>query len=127
MAGFWSITNRSNAGSPATATQAAPVSTGAGLQLRLRGLEASVAGVAAGSDQLVVRDGATGVGTVLWSMDLSVGANAVSAILSLPDLDIRASVGNALTVEFVSGIGSDRENVNAQGDLIPVGWPLGMP
>ena len=127
MAGSWSITNRSSAGAAATASQAAPSSAGAvGQQTRLQALQCRLNGVAAGTDQLVVRDGASGTGTILAQWDLSVGANTVSDQLSLTGLDLRASVGNALTVEFVNGVASDREDVNAQGDYVPQGYPRGL-
>ena len=127
MAGLWSISNRANAGSAASASQAAPASASAvGQQTRLRSLQCRLSGVAAGTDQLVIRDGASGTGTIIWQADLSVGANGLSDQLSLTGLDIRASLGNALTVEFVNGVGSDREDVNAQGDFVPQGYPLGL-
>ncbi len=58
--------------------------------------------------------------------DLAVAANG-TATLQLTNLDLRASPGNPLTVEFVSGVASDRENVSAQGDYVSTGWPWGMP
>lgn len=127
----WAITNRSAAGAPASASQAAPASAGPaanqqGLQVRLRALQCSIQSVAAGTDQLVVRDGASGVGAIIWQTDIQVGIGQF-AMVNLPDLDIRATPGNALTVEFVAGVASDREAVNAQGDFVPYGYPMGMP
>lgn len=128
MADPWTITNRSAAGSAATASQAAPASANTTNRQvnRLRALQCSLQGVAAGTDQLVVRDGATGVGNIIWTSDMIVAVNGY-ALLSLTGLDLRASPGNALTVEFVSGVASDREAVNAQGDIVPQGYPPFQP
>jgi hypothetical protein len=122
----WTITNRSAAGSAATASQAAPAGAGTtktNTIVRLRSLFATLQGVAAGTDQLVVRDGASGTGTIIWQGDLIVAVNG-GAIVQMSDLDLRASLGNALTVEFVNGVSSNRECVSAAGDFIPVGHPM---
>ena len=126
MSAPWSISNRGSAGGAATVSLSAP-SGGASSNLtaRLRALQCSVAGTAAGTDQLVVRDGATGAGTIIWSQDLSVPANGYAGV-NLADLDLRASPGNALTVEFVNGVASDREDVNAQGDWVTRGAGYGV-
>jgi hypothetical protein len=124
--GGWQITNRATAGAAASASQAAPTNGSAtGMQLRLRSIVASIVGTANMVDRLVVRDGATGVGTIIFSADLGAAGNSGQAV-PLSDLDVRASKGNALTVEFVSGSGT-AENVAAQGDLVPVGYPIGAP
>lgn len=126
MSGSWSISNRANAGAAASASQAAPASgLVQGLQVRLRALQCRLSGASAGTDQLVIRDGASGAGAIIWTEDLSVPANGSDQI-SLTDLDIRATPGNALTVEFVGGVNGDRESVNAQGDYVPVGYPVGL-
>ncbi len=127
MSGFWQVSNRSLAGAPATASVPSPLSSVyGGQQVRLRALECFVAGSAGGGDELVVRDGPTLTGPVIFSADLSIGTIGGAQIVQLTDLDIRATIGNTLTIEFVSGIGSDRENVNAQGDYVPIGYPLGQ-
>lgn len=128
MADPWTITNRGNAGAAASATQAAPASAGTTTLtnrtvVRLRALQARLAGSAAGTDQLVVRDGPSGAGPILLQVDLSVPANGGDGI-ALTGLDLRASPGNGLTVEFVNGVNSDRETVNAQGDFVPQGYPM---
>jgi hypothetical protein len=123
----WTITNRSAAGAPASASQAAAAqAVPAGAQVRLRSLQCSIQSVAAGTDQLVVRDGASGVGAILWQTDIQVAIGQF-AMVQITGLDIRATPGNALTVEFVAGIASNREAVNAQGDFVPYGYPMGMP
>lgn len=90
--------------------------------VRLRAIQCSLAGSAAGTDQLVIRDGASGTGTILQTLDFAVAANG-SQVEQLTGLDIRSTPGNGLTVEFVSGVSSDRESVNAQGDYVPQGYP----
>ena len=125
-ANTWQITNRASAGAAATASQAAPgAALNGGAVVRLRSLQAAISGTGAGTDLLVVRDGASGAGAIIWSLDMAMPANDTQ-IVQVTGLDLRASVGNALTVEFVSGVSSDRENVNAQGDFIPQGWPFGQ-
>ena len=124
MANPWTQTARAAAGSPSSASQAAPASASAqGVVVRLRAMQCRLSGTAAGTDQLVVRDGASGTGTIIWQQDLSVPANGSDSV-NLTGLDIRASVGNALTCEFVNGVASDRETVNIQGDFVPQGAPL---
>lgn len=130
MSGYWTLSNRSSGG-VASASQAAAAAASSGNQRnRLRALVATLAGTvaAAGSAQLVVRDGPSGTGTIIFTADLSISGTQ-TAELALSDLDLRASTGNALTVEFVSGSGITgvAQSVNAQGDYVPQGWPLGMP
>lgn len=125
MSSQWQISNRGSVSTAATVSKTAPASATVGnLQLRLRSLTATLAGSAAGTDQLVVRDGPTSSGTIIWTADLSVAANGFASIAQ-SDMDLRASPGNALTIEFVSGVSSDFEDVNAQGDYIPQGTAFG--
>ena len=126
MPGPWTITNRSGiAGAVASASEPAPASGLAqNQQVRLIELSATLAGTAAGTSQLVVRDGPSGTGAIIWQWDLSIVAGAADRVF-FDNLDLRASPGNALTVEFVAGVASDFESVNAVGDIVPVGYPLG--
>src|SRR5512146_2750681 len=114
-ANTWAISGRSSGGA-ATATQSAPTNGAAGgTTLRLRAIQAIIqAGGSNTSDRLVVRDGATGVGAIIFSMDLNALANS-NGLFQASNLDLRATAGNALTVEFVTGTGN-AEDVNAQGD-----------
>lgn len=122
MSAPWSITNRPAANTAASATQAAP---GSPYQNRLRALQVSLSGTGVGAAELVVRDGATGAGAILLSMDLNIAANGF-AYAQLTDLDIRASQGNALTVETTGGGGANTQlDVNAQGDLVIPGMAYG--
>lgn len=121
MAAPWSITNTSAGGAAATANVAAPTSATTTNQVtRLRAIQATLAGTTAGQDTLQVLDGVA----VIFAARMSVPANG-SDNIQLSDLDLRASPGSTLTVAFTSGVGSDIETVNAQGDFIPVGLPYG--
>lgn len=123
MSAPWSISNRPAATVAASASQAAP---GQPMVNRLRALQATLVGTGAGSAQVVVRDGAAGVGTIIWTGDLAVPANG-SSVLAVSDLDLRASLGNALTVETASGGGASTQlAVNAQGDLVVNGYGYGQ-
>lgn len=127
MSGYWSITNRSIAGSPASASLAAAASAIDGGQVnRLRSLTGTLAGNNAGSDLLVVRDGPSGTGTIIWQTDLGKGVNGMGSMF-LANMDLRASPGNALTIEFVNGLATVTESVNAEGDYVPLGYPMFLP
>ena len=126
MSSQWQISNRGNSGSAASVSRSAPGGASAGNeQLRLVGLTATLGGPTAGTDQVVVRDGPTGTGTIIFTADLSIVANGFAAIQMSP-LDLRASPGNALTIEFVNGVTGNREDVNGQGDYIPQGTAYGV-
>lgn len=94
------------------------------MQNRIRALGASLNGTTAGTAQLVVRDGPATTGTIIWQWDLSVPTAGTGMAVSFPDLDLRATPGNSITIEFVAGVGGDFEAVNAVGDIIPVGYPM---
>jgi hypothetical protein len=81
-------------------------------------------GPAAGSGTVVVRDGATGVGTVIFHSTLSLPGGGID-VLNRTDIDLRATAGNSLTIEFLAGTASDFQSVNAQGDYAPPGTPYG--
>lgn len=121
MSAPWAITATANAAA-ASAAQAAPNTP---YQNRLRSVQCTLSGTAIGAVKVVVRDGATGVGTIIAQWDLSIPtANGPAAILQLAGLDLRSSAGNALTVESTaSGGANTTTDVNGQGDLVPVGWP----
>jgi hypothetical protein len=118
----WQVTARSAAGA-AAATSAAtgPNST---YQTRLRALYCTLGGPAAGSGTVVVRNGATGVGTIIYRSTLNLPSGGVG-VLERTGIDLRATAGNALTIEFLAGTASDFQSVNAQGDYVPLGTPYG--
>jgi hypothetical protein len=93
----------------AVATQAAV----AGAMHICRSITASiVAGAAAqGQLQVVLRDGATGVGTILWSDNVACPA-AESDRITIAGMNISGTPGNAMTLEFVAaGVATTFESV----------------
>ncbi len=116
----WQITNRGGAG--AVATVAAATGPDTTFQTRLRAIYCTLAGTAAGTGTIVVRDGATGVGTIIFEADLSTPSNNRD-FLSFTEVDLRATAGNVMTIEFLSGTASDFQAVNAQGDYVAPGTP----
>lgn len=50
---------------------------------------------------LVLRDGATGVGAILWSKQVILPANSVWEV-NLTDLVIKGTAGNAMTLELTA-------------------------
>lgn len=113
----WRLSNRNTGGVAATVTLAAPAAA-SGMVVRLLSIQAAMtAGAAAASDQLQVLDGAT----VIWQMDLGAPANSTATAFPGAPIDVRASLGNSMTVRFLNGTGSTAEDVNAQGDLVQGG------
>lgn len=115
MHGNWSILNFPATNTAATATRAADA---AGRRHVLTSLHFSVTGApaaAAGIVQCVVRDGATGVGTIIWSGVLAAPTADASEI-SLGNLSIVGSVNTALTIEFAGASGAGtQQSVSATG------------
>lgn len=120
MAGQWQITATANAGQ-ATANVTAGSTAGAPA-LRLRSLVFTLSGTGAGALTCVVRDGATGAGTIIWQGTLNTAANA-SGFIAQSDLDLRATSGT-LTVESTGSGGSNTTTcVNASGDYVAQAAP----
>lgn len=118
----WQVTTRSTAGVAATISVATgPNST---YQTRLRAAHCSLDGSAAGSGTVVVRDGPSGSGTIIFQATLNLPGSGIDR-LNRTDFDLRATVGNVLTVEFLAGTASDFQSINAQGDYIPPGIQYG--
>lgn len=97
--GEWTLTNAPAAATIATATRAAV----AGVRHILKSIQASVQAVAAQSAPLlvVVRDGATGVGTILWQ-DRLLAPIGFNDDISVAGINIAGTTGNAMTVEFTT-------------------------
>ena len=125
--GAWQINNYPSTATAASASIAAPASAKAVGQItRLRSLQATVAcGATAQTPiELVVRDGASGTGTVIASFALAAPADGFASLQQTP-LDLRASLGNALTVEFAAAnVAASQSAVSAQGDFVPQGYPM---
>lgn len=92
----WSIFH-----TPAVATQ--PVATKAAVTAQKHvctSISATIAAVAAqGLIQLNLRDGITGVGTIIWSKQVALPVGGVWEV-NLTDLSIPGSIGNAMTLEL---------------------------
>ena len=118
-ANVWSLSNRATGGTAATATQNHPASaSSAGTVVRLLSMQGTlIAGASAATDTVQVLDGAT----VIWQCDVSAAANTTAYTPQLM-FDLRASIGNNLTVKFVNGAGT-AEDINAQGDFPSAGTP----
>lgn len=97
--GEWTLTNAPVAATIATATRAAS----AGVRHILKSIQASVQAVAAQAAPLlvVVRDGATGVGTILWQ-DRLMAPIGFNDDISVSGINIVGTAGNAMTVEFTT-------------------------
>ena len=74
---------------------------------------------------MVVRDGGAGVGTIIFEADLFTQANGRD-FLDFNEIDLRATVGNVLTVEFIAGTPGDVQQIDAKGDFVPPGIPYGV-
>lgn len=128
--GGWSITSYPSAGERASGTQGPTANAGTtGLVIRLTSIQASLA--ASGSIQaplrVIIRDGQQGTGTIIWSAAVTALANTVAGIF-ITGLDIRSSVGSSLAVEFsATGATNAQQSINAQGDMVPVGYNVGAP
>jgi hypothetical protein len=120
--GKWYAVNVPAANTAAVAVQAAaPASNDVN---RCQTLTVTVAGDgthATGILEAVLRDGATGVGTIIWAGLLAAGATGADHI-QLTGLDLRSSVGNALTLEFTSAPPNTCQCTAAMaGDLVALG------
>jgi hypothetical protein len=112
--GEWTLTSAPAANTVATATRAAGA---AGVRHVLRSIHASINAVAAITAPLtvVVRDGASGVGAILWQDRLTAPAGTDGRI-SLTGLSIVGSAATAMTVEFTAAPGATNfETLSATG------------
>lgn len=112
--GGWSVEHRPAVAAQATVTRAA---AGVGVRNICRSITACVA--AAGTPQTpiqaVLRDGASGVGDVLWSGVLAAPANS-GGVVALPGLSIVGSANTPMTLEFTgAGVAGSYETVAMSG------------
>lgn len=121
--GSWSVTNSAAVNNIATATKA---SAGAGLKNTMKSLQYSIwqdnTGTvsAAGGLVLVVRDGASGAGTIIFTRTLSFplatnGLGVNGQIVFDPPLI--GTAATAMCVEFTTGLTHTGQDVNAQGGV----------
>lgn len=94
-------------------------------QTRLRSMYLVVSGSSAGAATAVVRDGPANGGTIIFDADLSTAANGWD-FLDYNLIDLRATPGRVLTVEFVTGTPGDVQEINAEGDYVPPGTLYGV-
>lgn len=117
---FWAVTANPSANTAASATHAA-VSGKAHICNTIHCTLSSNGSLAAAINvSMVVRDGASGSGTVLWSSSLSLPntAGTASAPISMSGLAINGTPGNAMTIEFTAAAGAGTfETVAATGFL----------
>ncbi len=98
----------------ATASLTAP---GSGKVIHVTEISATFAAGATGGTpvQLVLRDGATGVGTIIRQWSLASPVNGFSSVF-MESIDIPMTQGNAATLEFTAaGAASTEERVNIAG------------
>ena len=117
MSGQWQLTAQASA---AQATAAVTSGTVAGQVIRLRSVFFSLSGTSAGAVTVVVRDGATGAGTIIWQGSLNSAANAGDFILQ-NGLDVRATSGTLTVESTASGGANTTTSLNASGDFVQLG------
>lgn len=103
--GEWTLAAAPAANTIATATRAAG---GVGVRHVLRSINATLIGVAAiaAPITIVVRDGASGVGAILWQDRLFAAAAGSKDRVTLGDLNIVGSDNADLTIEFLAAPGA---------------------
>lgn len=114
------------AGSQATATHAAVAAvTGTPAQAHICSsihctLVAGTTNAAAQTGSIVLRDGLTGAGAVLWASGMGVTASGgvSSPPVEISGLTIQGTPGNAMTLEFTGGLALCLETVAMTGILV---------
>jgi hypothetical protein len=112
--GTWTSTNTPVAATQATTSRAADTNGGRHV---CRGVSISIAAGATAQTPIraVLRDGATGVGGVLWSKTLSAPANGAASV-DLVSLAIIGSANTAMTLEFTgAGVAASIQDVTLMG------------
>lgn len=112
--GEWSLTHAPAADTVATVTRGAP---GAGAYNVIKSITADLTAVAAITAPLtlVVRDGASGVGAIIWSRRLTAPAGETKSV-EMDGLNIVGSEDTALTVEFTAAPGATNfETISVTG------------
>lgn len=128
----WILSNVGAAGAQAAATVTAPGSAGnTNLVVRLRSICATLTGEGgAATGTLVICSGTSNSATsalAVWSVRMAAVSGGNHTIM-LSNLDIRANVGENLTVGFIAGGGGTTvESVTANGDLVQFASPAFFP
>ena len=105
----WDVQNTPAAATQATASKAAV----ANMRHVCKSISASIAAGATAQTpiRLVLRDGATGAGTIRWSKKLSAPVNGLATI-DVTGLAIVGSVNTAMTLEFAAaGVAASEQDV----------------
>lgn len=105
----FTASNNPVANTQATATHAAVTGKSHICQTIHCTLNATAAAPTAVGVSVVLRDGATGVGTILWASQMSLPAVAgqSSPPVEISGLAIAGSPGNAMTLEFTAAAGAN--------------------
>lgn len=115
LPGNWSVVNFPAAATQATASRAAG---GAGVRHVCTGFTFSCSGAAAAATgllQAVIRDGATGVGTIIWTASIQAPL-ADSKEITVSGLSLLGTANTAMTIEFVAaGAAGTQEAVTMYG------------
>jgi hypothetical protein len=112
--GTWTVVNTPAAATQSTASKAAAA---AGIRHICRGIHASIAcGATAQTPlRLVLRDGPTGTGTVIWSKKVSAPANS-SVSIDVTGLCLVGTAATAMTLEFVgAGVAASEQDCTLTG------------
>lgn len=116
--GQWAVNHAPAANTQATITRAA---AGAGVRNVCTSISARIVGGAVAPAAVVgtlnLRDGATGVGTILqsWSVSLAAAVAAKDEVV-LTGLNIQGSLNTAMTLEFAAAGGANTlQSVNLAG------------
>ncbi len=115
----WRINSNPGVNSQATATT--PGVAGAKNVLRhiLVVMTSGATAPTAGVVTVVVRDGASGTGTIIWQHALGILATAGASQGYSAEVYIEGSVGNAMTVEFITSGGANTyESISADGEVV---------
>lgn len=113
----FTATNNPAAGSAATATHAAVTGKSHTCQTIHCTLVGNPSNAAAAVGSIILRDGATGVGAVLWASGMGVTSapGASSAPVEVSGLAISGTPGNSMTLEFTGGLTNCLETVAFTG------------
>jgi hypothetical protein len=114
--GNWTAVSTPAAGSQATATQAAGTGTLRHVANCITWSAGAAAAPAATTLTINLRDGATGVGTILWSTNVTAAATAANhGNISFCGLNRVGSAATAMTLEFAAGLANESESVTLSG------------
>ena len=121
--GLWTVSNFPATATAASASQVAVGGTGVVNRARNVCFSVATGATASGPIQCVVRDGDPGTGTIIWQGVIGAAIGGGDCI-PLNNCDLRASQGNALTAETVTGgAATSQISISMSGDLVQIGKP----